>query len=142
MRLNPFGKQSRARYTPPSDRAGAAFENLDMFLDAALAWVEPSLLRTRLPRTGTRLFFVGAVNALSLRYRLGAAGIEALAEKALLRVGFTADELRERPERKTDEPAVADAMAEGRETMENWLDGDIDAPMRLAQLVREWKRRP
>lgn len=141
MRLIPFGR-TRGKYRPPSDRAGAAFDELNMFLDAALVWVDPGLLSTRRPRVLTRLFFIGAVNALGLRYRLGESGLNALAEKALTRLGFTAEELARSSERSADESAPGDALTEGRETMEAWLDGDTDAPMRLAQLAREWKRRP
>jgi hypothetical protein len=138
MRL--FGKH-RDKYRPASDRAGAAFEGLEMFLDAALVWVEPKLLSTRGPRTLTRLFFVGAVNALSLRYRLGESGTGTLAEKAFTRVGFTPDELA-RGEETASEPVREEALSEGRQVMESWLDGDTDAPMRLAQLVRQWTTRP
>lgn len=141
MRLTPFGRQ-HGKYRPPSDRAGAAFNELNMFLDAALVWVEPALLSSRRPRTLTRLFFIGAVNALSLRYRLGESGLQALAEKALTRIGFTAEELGRGPGERGNAGTPEDAMDEGRQTMEAWLDGDIDAPMRLAQLAREWKQRP
>lgn len=135
-----FGRD-REDHRPPSDRAGAAFDELNMFLDAALVWVEPKLLGGRRPRTLTRLFFIGAANALALRYRLGESGLQALAEKALIRVGFTAQEAYQPGE----SPGVGepeDALREGREVMEIWLDGDTDAPMRLAQLARQWKRRP
>lgn len=135
-----FGRH-REKYRAASDRAGAAFEELNMFLDAALVWVEPKLLSSRLPRTLTRLFFMGAVNALSLRYRLGPSGGGALAEKALTRVGFTAEEIA-RGSGIGSDSAHEEALAEGRETMAVWLDGDLDAPMRLAQLVRQWKARP
>jgi len=139
MHLNPFGKR-RERFRAPSDRAGAAFQELDMFLDAALVWVEPSLLSVPRSRALTRIFFVGAADALSLRYSLGESGLRALAGKALARVGFSADEMQHPVQARSSDWSVENARAEGRGTMEAWLGGDTDAPMRLAQLAHEWKR--
>ena len=139
MHLNPFGRR-RERFRAPPDRAGAAFQELDMFLDAALVWVEPSLLNVPRSRALTRIFFVGAADALSLRYSLGESGLRALAEKALTRVGFSAAEMQHPGAGRSSESSVENARAEGREIMAAWLGGDIDAPMRLAQLAHEWKR--
>lgn len=118
---------------------------LQPFIDACLS-VLPDGPFTGNARTGVFLFLLGAADRFWWRMGLDDQRFPAFAESLLQMHGLSPAEaatlamslpqVRERPEAR-------EALLEGSETLEHWLDGhDNNSVLRLQELVLHWQRMP
>jgi hypothetical protein len=130
--------------TEPSmqERIAATTKQAGLFMDASLILVDLEVLNQEIPKIGASLYLVGAVDALSQKYKMSEDAFLSAAYSALRGFGLSEDNARHLcfnlPE-MSQEPFGGAAMIEGGRTIQAWLSGkDESAPVRLSELVREW----
>lgn len=93
-------------------------------------------------RYASLMYFMGAVRYTAVQQRLDESGFVLLASEFLEGVGYTRGEVETAVSDlaySRFKPRGKEAFAEGTRTIELWQQGhDNDAPMRLAELLKQW----
>ena len=114
---------------------------LEPFIEASLAVMPMRPLSTD-RRLGLFLFFLGAADRMWQRNNLDDARFPRFAERLLQLHGVPASSataLANDLPRLREVAAARDAMREGAEVFEQWMDGhDVDAVLRLIELIPHW----
>jgi len=124
------------------ERLAAAAKQVGLFMEASMLLVNKEALKQDVPKLGTRLYLVGAVDALTQHYKLGDDNFVSATFGALRGFGLNEEGahafFKNLPALSQD-PFANHAISEGGKTILAWLSGkDRAAPVRLSELVREW----
>ncbi len=140
-------RDSRAATTPSAIRA--ALQELDMFMQASLLLVDRRLLEQEATSRAARWYLIGAAEKLARRRHLDRDAFlsAALVGSVNLKVPVAEVDDWLRAARSVGQRAPGDsaspereALDEGSSVLEQWLSGqDNNSPMRLSQLVHEWR---
>ncbi len=134
----------RDLFKSDGDPRSRARRNLAIFREASFARTDVS---TPTPdemyrRYAYLEYFLGAARFTAKQHHLDEVGFIDIGQEHLRKVGATGGEVKSLLsdfEYGRFKPRGQEAFEEGARTMELWEVGkDIDAPMRLAQLLREW----
>lgn len=137
----PENKESQAAGI--EERKEAAVKQTCLFMDAALLAINTETLNQETSKVGACLFFVGAADALTQHYKLDDAEFFEVAFRVLRYFGVSeqnAGLFLKGFAVMAQEPFGRDALIEGGNAIKHWLFGkDSNAPLRLFDLVKEWK---
>jgi hypothetical protein len=122
----------------------AAAKQLGLFMQASLFLVAPEDISSGPRRLGTMLYFTGAADWISQRYKMDETEFYLLALTALTEIDVPEKEARAllgTLSILTAKDFGRAALTEGGSTIAKWLTSEDDvAPVRLSELVREWPR--
>lgn len=144
MGLHPIDGKDRHPFSrDPADQRAVASRELEMFQQAALQGASMRLPDEPVSRFKTHLFFLGAALRLAQTYGLNDEDFIGMAMDYLTGVGLdmeaSAAIMSSFPSLIQD-PELTEAVGEGIETLSLWhRSRDVNAPLRLAQLIHEWE---
>lgn len=125
------------------DQKQAAIKQTFLFIDASLLMVDKEVLNKETPKVGACLFFTGAADFLTQHYKLADEDFFDVAFRVLRYFGLSDQNARlflETLSHMAQEPFGREALIEGGRTLQSWLSGkDPSAPLRLFELVKNWK---
>lgn len=125
-----------------SSRINAALKQVSFFMKASLLLVDNEVLNREVPKISACLYFAGAADFLAQHYKLSDDQSLDLIYKCVKNFGLSETNAKlfvQYIPQMSHEPHGRKAMIEGGRTIQQWLSGqDVNAPIRLTQLVYEW----
>lgn len=142
---SPLAQEMGSFVCGPSVRkeVDATYQQICLFMAASLALVDTGSLSKGSVKIATCLYFCGAADFLAQHNGLNDDEYFDIVFRVVRRFGLSEESAREFLDllpRMAQEPFGFNAMSEGLRTFHEWVtDKDVNAPVKLVDLVSEWK---